>query len=426
MSKGAGARFNEKGTICLRLLLCLFVLMGARMICAHEAEAAFNIVEHGVRAMGRGGAFVAVADDGAAHFYNPAGLVDIPGGLLQSEVVATYRRSRYKSQTGLEDQMRVSNLNPNLFFVADTASDQWKWGVAAFVPYGSSTQWNDRGPLRYKATYSQLGMFVINPNLAVKINPNFSVGMGVDIYQSQVESRKKVDYGALIGQSGKFDGDYVLKAPTTTSVGYNLGLLYKFNDKTRVGASYRSRFEVDFEGVGVISDVPGFVSASSRLTSPGKAKYFLPDDIMFGIAHRLTERLDLAFDVQWTNWSQFENVELTFEDRPSWNTFTPKNWHDKLIYKLGAEYGLSDHATLRAGYALSTSPIPDETFEPAIPDAMRNTFYFGWGYIKDHLAVNTACSFTFFNDRTVENSLGANGTYKSFIPQVSASVSWMF
>ena len=409
-----------------KTILCCAAAIGLIMNHPPCAFAGFNIVEHGIRAMGRGGAFTAVADDGAAHYYNPAGMVYIEDNLLQTEVIITHRRSRFKTQTGEDDQMRMNNANPNLFYVADTGSPDWAWGISAFIPFGSATQWNDFGPLRYKATYSKLGMYVINPNIAVKINPKLSVGLGLDIYQTSVESRKKIDYGALIGQSGRFDGDYVLKAPTTTSSGYNLGILYKINEQTRIGASYRSRFSLYLEGEGVIEGIPSFIPGSPRLRSAVRTEYNIPDEIMFGFAHRATDKLDIAFDIQWTNWSQFKDVDLYFDDIPSWNTFTPKNWHDKLIYKAGAEYSLTGHTTLRAGYAYSTSSIPAATFEPANPDSIRNTLYSGWGYKNNGFAADVACSFTFFNDRTVENSAGVDGTYKSFIPQLGLSLTWMF
>ena len=417
---------RSRVTGAMKIILAYAVTSGLVLGLQQGASAGFNIVEHGIRAMGRGGAFTAVADDGAAHYYNPAGLVYIEDDLLQSEVILTHRRSRFKTQTGEEDQMRINNANPNLFYVADTGSSNWAWGISAFIPFGSATQWNDHGPLRYTATYSKLGMYVINPNVAMKVTPKLSVGLGLDLYQTRVESRKKINYGALIGQSGQFDGDYVLKAPTTTSAGYNLGVLYKIDEKNRVGASYRSRFSLYLEGEGVIEGIPAFVPGNPRLRSAVRTEYNIPDDIMFGFAHRANEKLDLAFDIQWTNWSQFKDVDLYFDDIPAWNTFTPKNWHDKLIYKAGAEYNLSENMILRAGYAYSTSSIPDATFEPANPDSIRNTVYSGWGYTNKGFAADLACSFTFFNDRTVENSAGVDGTYKSFIPQLALSLSWMF
>ena len=69
-----------------RTLLKALAIAGALVaveVSASDARAAgLYFSDRGVRPLGRGGAFVAGADDLGAIWYNPAGLVDAPSGIL--------------------------------------------------------------------------------------------------------------------------------------------------------------------------------------------------------------------------------------------------------------------------------------------------------------------------------------------------------
>lgn len=78
----------------------------ALSLCAPAGAVNFNDVLPGARAMGMGSAFAAVADDGSALFYNPAGTANTPyiqaGGTL----------SRFQSPVGTLTHMSATYLRP--------------------------------------------------------------------------------------------------------------------------------------------------------------------------------------------------------------------------------------------------------------------------------------------------------------------------
>ena len=67
--------------------------IGLLIMCAGGAVAAFNDIGVGGRPLGMGGAFVALADDGNAASYNPAGLGYINAASSQSNDSATVQRA---------------------------------------------------------------------------------------------------------------------------------------------------------------------------------------------------------------------------------------------------------------------------------------------------------------------------------------------
>src|SRR5438270_8335202 len=75
---------------CLPLAVCCLALSVSGMCYG----SAFSISEMGARAAGMGNAFIAMADDGSALFYNPAGIAFQPGAHMEMDstvVVGLFR-----------------------------------------------------------------------------------------------------------------------------------------------------------------------------------------------------------------------------------------------------------------------------------------------------------------------------------------------
>src|ERR1019366_1282072 len=102
---------------------------------AHRAQAAgLYVDDRGVRPLGRGGAFVAGADDLGAIWYNPAGIVDTPSSLLLDGSYVHYtdsftRQAQTTSATGttfVTNFPTVSGTTP--FLPIPTIAGSYRWG----------------------------------------------------------------------------------------------------------------------------------------------------------------------------------------------------------------------------------------------------------------------------------------------------------
>ena len=420
--------------MCMKKVLWACILVLGLGGLSSNAYARFDIMDHSARATARGGAFVATADDGGAFFYNPAGLTAIEGNLVQSDIIFSFRDTEYESLTGSGEKITQTITLPNVYLVLDPGNEAWKWGVGVFVPFGSSTEWSENGPLRYASTYSDLTTKVINPSIAYQPNENISLGFGLDLYSGSVISRKMLNYGASV--PGAADGKYELISDDAYGLGYNLGLLLKTSEKSRVGISYRSRFELMFKGQATVTNKPVPPYASSRESTDAKAKYNFPDIFMIGYAYDVNEKLTMEADFQWTNWSEFNGYYLDFD--PNTATFvdqwSEKHLHDNYVYKIGSEYALTDATFLRVGALYSSDTLPASTitppnsFDPSNPANRRYAGYLGWGYSKDQFRFNITLGVLKYADRYVDNGATerANGTYKSIFPQVFIGAGWGF
>jgi long-chain fatty acid transport protein len=114
----------------------------------------------------------------------------------------------------------------------------------------------------------------------------------------------------------------------------------------------------------------------------------------------------------------------------------PKDWEDTYTVNIGAKYQLNDSVALLAGYLYGGNPIPDNTFEPAIPDANTHLFCIGTDIKYKELRVDLAYSYQKLQSRNKNNSVtdpisglsafSANGEYKSNIHMVGVSLTYMF
>ena len=221
----------------------------------------------------------------------------------------------------------------------------------------------------------------------------------------------------------KFDGD-------GTGVGFNIGFLYDVSDTVSVGASYRSEVKIGVKGTGSYATqyAPFLVNAS------GKADLTLPQQVSAGISYSGFAPLVLEAGVRWEDWSSFRRLRVTFDNGTSQEA--PKNWKSTFAYNVGARYRFNDTVSLLAGYLYSDNPVPDETFEPSIPDADTHLFCVGTELTFNKLVLSLSYAYQKLESRTKSNMVGdpfglpgsgtANGKYKSDIHLLGASLAFKY
>ena len=98
-----------------------------------------------------------------------------------------------------------------------------------------------------------------------------------------------------------------------------------------------------------------------------------PQNVQMGFAFRPFERLLLALDLTWHDWSVFRGftIKLRHPDTPGApkqiDLFTREDWRDQFVIALGAAYELiPGFLTVRGGYNYANNPSPSATFTPAI------------------------------------------------------------
>jgi len=168
----------------------------------------------GPRSLGLGGAFVGLANDNTAIYWNPAGLTTQSNAvqLFGSDIVPL---ATYKYDAAQVDAKSVTNhyASPNLF--VNYNKDKFSLGFGAYVPAGLGVEWDGKDlvafdgppqiPVNDSTTVpnnfagkvfeweSKLGVFNFGPAFAYKINEKFSVGIAGNIYYGTMLMKKPDD-----------------------------------------------------------------------------------------------------------------------------------------------------------------------------------------------------------------------------------------
>lgn len=375
----------------------------------------FQINEHGARGMAMAGAYTALALDGSALFYNPAGLSQLDGTqiMLGTTLISPSASFRGVAPAIDETSMESAIFTPINLYVTHKLNDKWAFGFGVNNQYGLGSTWNENWVGKYIAIETEVQTFYFTGGASYKFSDKFSVGVTASYVYGNVKILKKAPLTPF-NADAKID-----LSGTAGSFAYSVGLLYKPSDMLSIGLNFRSNTTLDFAGSADVS-APSALSSlvpSGDITAP----LTLPFNVTLGLALTPIEALTVSADFQYVGWSSYDKMEVTFTESNVVST-SPRNYDNSWIARLGAEYHMSDKFDLRGGLLYDKNPVKDEFVEPSLPDADRLGLNIGVGYkITPNISVDLAYMFLRFAERTITNSevdytagaAGFNGTYSS-------------
>lgn len=372
------------------------LLSTAIALAAFQAHGAgFQISEHSASGLGRAFAGeAAIADDAAVAARNPAAMTlfdsaQISGGLsfIQPEVdasiesVNTIPGSAFTGTTSEHSDVAPGALVPYAHYV-DPINEKMAWGVSVFSNFGLSTEYptNSVGA----AIGGQTELITVNfaGNLAYKVSEQLSLGLGLNAVYADAELSRQA--GALNPLAPTTEVAHL--AGDGWGFGWNVGALWEFDEKNRLGVGYRSKVDITLEGE-YRGTSTAFVLKPGQ-TVPGELELNLPDILEFSGYHELNNQWALHYSVMRIGWSHFQELRATSSatncsrlgTEPGVCLQKDENWEDSWRYAVGATYFLNDHWTLRAGYALDESPVPETHRTLSIPDTERHWYSLGATY----------------------------------------------
>lgn len=392
------------------------------IICAWSVTCAdgagFGIFTQGASALGQANSVVAHAEGPSALFFNPALITQLTGTELEAGATLIFPYRQYSDPNGVTTGTRDTIFYPGTFYLTHVFNDEFGVGLAVFNPFGLSTDWGGEWSGRYLATSSEIQTYNINPAISYKILPNVSIAAGLDIILLDATLESKIPSTAL-GLTGlafdvaqKFTG-------SGKGVGYNAGLLWKITDSISLGASYRSDVKINIDG-------DFSVDISPRKTD-GNASITLPQQVFAGISYQISDRFVMETGMRWEDWSSFSQLQINI---PGVSTVVyPRDWHDTFAVNGGGKYRLSNSYSVSAGYLYGWNPVPDATFEPAIPDSNTHLFCVGGEALANKLKISVGYGYQLQEERTkTTNRYGsiANGRYSSDLHLLGISIGWKF
>jgi long-chain fatty acid transport protein len=456
----------------LNVWILAFAILGFST--ASVKASAFSIYELGVRAMGMGGAFSAIADDGSALFYNPAGIAFQKGFRMEMDtlgVAGLFRFTpsdtppgQYVPEKGFNGSVKPKVIPVASLYMTKDLNEKWTFGFGVFSPFGLSANWTsfrDSDPpeskfvARYAGTRARLESIWFQPTAAYKINPNFSVALGVALVHTHLLIEQSIlnplDDGIVFGKELAplvFPGEDVEQAGksiarllpegrsrlagTSQSLGLNMGIFYRFQEqKLNIGGMYRSAITHHLDGDASFAFTTGytlepFVGSDTIPdlfpNQPIKGSFTTPATYKVGVAKEDVLGGLVAVDFQFQDYHRFKSVPVNFDQTE--DVATPEelrlvfDFDNAYQVSAGYERPLNESMIIRGGYLFDHSPVPDKSVGPLFPDSSRHSFTVGGSWMKGNLEFSffyQAMKFMIRETNVPENAdIYTDGTYKNF------------
>lgn len=429
---------------CLPLLCSLAALLAALPAAAQlQINSSPNPVGSGARALGMGGAFVAVADDATAASWNPGGLTQLERPEVSLVVSHKWFEEDFSSESHPElgGNFNVDFSDINYFSFAYPIQHTIAGRNLVFsLNYQTKFDFDRKIKVEYRkysaspfgifdteqhVNYEQKGQLAaLSPAFGFELLNNLSVGVVWNIWDSNIvpgngwETNQTNHARGLINNS-LFAGSYsysTLKSEYEDfrANNFTLGTLYKPNQRWSIGLTYNTKFKasVNLRETGRNFRQGGF---SGYGLHERPLDYIFPSALALGVAYRFpNDKLTLSMDVTRRDWGQFEI-------RDPRNT----NWRQRHKNGVtGLQYSLSPDVdpvyTVRVGmeYVFVNPKKPKQDYLPSIraglfydPEpsgGIRSTF---WGPTKGDGKPEPFYGFTLGGGLLIKNRVNLDLAY---------------
>lgn len=430
----------------------------------------YKLFEQSVSSMGNAYAGRgAQVTDASLVYSNPAALTQLDGaqlsgGLNLISAKTNYRNASAQSANGqsilnsrTEGANSLNELVPFVFY-SDKVSEQLSWGIGFYVPFGLSSDYDDDFVGRYFADETAVQVLSLQPAIGYKLNEQWSVGAGISINRAEGTLSKFKDHSGLC-ELGEAATNAMFGMPVYNDAycnshyevegddiafGYTLGIHGEPVKGTRVALTWHSAVRYTLKGDSVITNTPitganvagnpnfavvapnlpaidlrtGKLAANNRLVESSQLDLTTPASAAFSLDQQLTEALSVQFSAAWTQWSEFQSIDIVSNDAnpsislntqlpPNLNSegyigYIPEYWQNSWSFALGATYVYQPELTLKAGVAYDENPIEQSHKTARIPTNDRVWLTVGANWqLSDKLSLDFAYGYLFTGDVSV-------------------------
>jgi long-chain fatty acid transport protein len=438
--------------ICSRTILARAVIgvMAGLSIASFGAPAdaaGLYVSERGVRPLGRGGAFVAGADDLGAIVYNPAGLADVGKTFL---IDATYvhftsdytRRTVVRQtdpNTGETVSEQIQTFDPvqgsapfipiPTLAISFVPSDKWTVAFGLWVPYVGIASYPDTvngqpAPQRYSLlSLGGSALAVAGGYASYKVAPTLRFGAGVELlagfFKSTVMFSGCVpDKFFCAPEQSEWDVLAELNVGPIVAPSANAGLIWLPHPKLRVGLSGHLPFWVR-SGATIKTRLPSAAPfATARQEGEDASVAFeMPWNLRAGVETRPVDNLRLELALAYEGWGIHDSIRVDPEGVALKNVvgfpetyYIPsvnlaREFQGAFSARLGGEYGIplgKVKLDLRAGVGFETSAVPNEYVSVLTIDSNKITPTLGAGVSIGPVRLDMVVASAFYISQDVD------------------------
>ncbi len=387
-----------------------------------EIPSSPNPVGSGARAIGMGGAFIAVADEATAASWNPGGIVQQD----KPEISFVYDYTKKKKKIGFENHPEASSegtlgshginfLSAVLPYEIQGVSMVFALNYQHLYDFNRDWEYNWEqsqhgfSGLEKREYEQEGGLYALGLTYAARINRFFSIGATLNYWGDVLyENKWEQTYRANGDMSNPLNADEPFKGKgfqrdefSLEGWNANIGFLWRISEQWTLGGVFKTPFtaDLDYESrfISKVENESGsFVYSEWEDVFSYDEKLRFPMSYGIGIAFRASDEFTVSVDIFRTHWDDYE-----FEDEQGDKTspISGKDMDDSDVdptiwLRLGAEYLIIQDTyviPLRAG--LFYDPAPAE----GSPDDYYG-FSLGGGVAFEYLALDIAYQFRTGND----------------------------
>lgn len=400
------------------------VALAISSVSVSASAAGLFFSDRGVRPLGRGGAFVAGADDLGAVYYNPAGIVDartqvlldaswlrfssdftraarVPQTDPNTGVVGGYATRRYTTVHGTSPILPIPTLAASYAF-----TDKIVAAAGVYAPYSAITSYPEKVDGQPAASrYGLLSLdgsalAILGAWVAWRPIPEVQIGGGPTVLTGNFQS--SVMFGACppkqlacASEQPDYDAKGQLNVGTIFAPSATLGVIATPVKYARVGLAYQHGYSVDSPAKfrTRLPSSPLFDQATVDGES-ANVKFKLPWVVRVGVEVRPTTETRVELAYVFEKWSVHDRITLTPDDTTLNNVavFPPsyrlssfsleRGFKDAWSVRLGGEQTVTVkqyRLDLRAGLSYEKSAIPPENLSVLTVDMDKVTVAAGGG-----------------------------------------------
>jgi long-subunit fatty acid transport protein len=318
----------------------------------------------GPRALGMGGAFTAVADDGTANTWNPAAMTQLD----RPEAAASMGYYRNEARAGGEDsasdeQVDLDHISLVLpFFAGDfqqTVGVAWQrqFDFTRGFDHNSEVVQNtgilferqDHTELEQNGSFSSL-----SGSYALELIPRLSLGLTAHIWSDDwtqnsgyakhttTDSHTTLTMGAVVLNDSLSHQDFRETIAVEEGYGFSLGSWWQATQSLTFGLCVKPEYTLRIESHSVLRErttdlLTNTVTDQPPITGDGAADFTYPTSATIGAAWRHRDLHTLCADVTWTHWSAYRTRQDGAQSSPINPFIDPSDFRDMYTVRMGYE-----------------------------------------------------------------------------------------
>jgi len=386
----------------------------------------------------------AVVEDAGTNWYNSAGLVYLPQQLVLSGI-EIYQQTKFTGSVAAPNALPVApgfgatgtaNSYPNAFLPAIhyvyPFKERWAAGISIVPAWGLMEDYGSSF-LRYDLIRLYTKTIDVAPSLAMKINDQWSIGLGPDFHYFYLSSKNAVRTqvpplpppSTIPGTPNDSLSKY---SASHWNEGWHAGLLFRLSDTTRFGLNYRSKIVMHLNGYSDF-DLSG---VGTYETNQFKVNIPLPPTTSFSIYHDMNAVWAMMGTVSYDQWGVIKAYNASNYMTPTGviNASLPQYMQNTIDWGVGTHYKLNDQWMLRGNVKYEPTPTKNAYRDVSFPDGDKLGFQIGARYqINKKLMVDLIYGHVFVKTAHIGiqnpvTTASANGHVNTSIDLAGAQLVW--